>query len=146
MERVMNAEELWKKSGLRGEYEAWAFGDAPDELAQLVKNGTKTATCSAYDLYEAEHEPLPEPGAYSVILDARDEAVCIIRTTKVYVTTFDEVTEEHAYKEGEGDRTLAYWRRVHERFLKEELAEIGRSFRGDTKVVCEEFEVVSYGN
>ena len=142
MERVMNAEELWKKSRLRGEYEAWAFGDAPDELAQLVKNGTKTATCSAYDLYEAEHEPLPEPGAYSVILDARDEAVCIIRTTKVYVTTFDEVTEEHAYKEGEGDRTLAYWRRVHERFLKEELAEIGRSFRGDTKVVCEEFEVV----
>lgn len=27
--------------------------------------------------------------------------LCIIQTTKVYVTPFSQVTEEHAYKEGE---------------------------------------------
>ena len=45
----MTAKEMWKESGLAGEYEAWAFGEAPDQLALLVKDGIKTATCSAYD-------------------------------------------------------------------------------------------------
>ena len=32
----MTAEELWDESGLTGEYEAWAFGGAPDKLTGLV--------------------------------------------------------------------------------------------------------------
>ena len=138
----MTAEELWKRSGLSGTYEAWQFGGAPDKLAQLVKDGIKTATCSAYDLYAAENEPLPKAGDLSVILNSRDEAVCIIRTTRVYVSEYDQVTPEHAFKEGEGDRSLAYWRQVHEEFLTEELALIDHTFSNKTKVVCEEFEVV----
>ena len=67
----MTAEELWKSSGLEGAYEAWAFGEAPDKLAELVVRGIKTATCSAYDLYAAENEPLPEAGDYSVILNSK---------------------------------------------------------------------------
>ncbi len=138
----MTAEEMWKQSGLAGEYDAWAFGEEADKLAALVKAGIKTATCSAYDLYEAEGEDLPLPGDTSVILDSSDEAVCIVRTTRVYVVPFDRVSAEHAFKEGEGDRSLEYWREVHESFLKEELFTIGRTFDGSTRVVCEEFEVV----
>ena len=138
----MTAEELWEKSGLDGEYEAWAFGEEPDTLVNLVKQGIKTASCSLYDLYLLEDEPLPEVGEYSVLLDSGEEAVCIIRTTKVYVTEFDQVSGEHAYKEGEGDRSLEYWRKVHEDFFSQEMAEVQREFQGDTKVVCEEFEVV----
>ena len=138
----MTAEEMWKQSGLAGEYDAWAFGEAADKLAALVKAGIKTATCSVYDLYEAEGADLPQPGETSVILDSADEAVCIIRTTRVYVVPFDEVTAEHAFKDGEGDRSLAYWREVHESFLKEELSSIGRTFDGNTRGGCEEFEVV----
>ena len=138
----MTAEELWKASGLKGDYEAWAFGEAQDKLASLVTEGIKTATCSAYDLYQAENERLPGAGDYSVILNSREEAVCIIKTTKVYVAAFHQVTAEHAYKEGEGDRSLEYWREIHEDFLKRELAAINRSFDEDTKVVCEEFELV----
>ena len=55
---------------------------------------------------------------------------------------FDQVTAEHAWKEGEGDRSLEYWRKVHEDFLRRELVAINRSFNGHTKVVCEEFEMV----
>ena len=138
----MTAAEMWKQSGLAGEYDAWAFGETADKLAALVREGIKTSTCSAYDLYEAEGEDLPQAGDTSVILDSADEAVCIIRTTRVYVVPFDEVTAEHAFREGEGDRSLAYWREVHESFLKEELSSIGRTFDGSTRVVCEEFEVV----
>ena len=138
----MTAEELWKRSGISGMYEAWAFGEAADKLADLVVRGIKTATCSAYDLYEIEGEPIPEAGEYSCILDSKDEAVCIIRTTKVTVIPFNAVSEEHAFKEGEGDRSLEYWREVHESFLSRELASVRLEFNEETKVVCEEFEVV----
>ena len=138
----MTAEELWKRSGLSGEYEAWAFGEAPDKLAELVVQGIKTATCSAYDLYQLDNEPIPQAGDLSVILDSRGEAVCIIRTLKVYVTEFRNVSPEHAFKEGEGDRSLAYWRTVHVSFLTKELAAVHKTFDEKTKVVCEEFEVV----
>ncbi|MBQ6493730.1 MAG: ASCH domain-containing protein [Erysipelotrichaceae bacterium] len=138
----MTAEELWEKSGLTGTYEAWSFAEAQDKLADLVKQKIKTATCSAYDLYLINHEPLPKVEDFSIILDSKEEAVCIIKTTRVYVTEFKNVSGDHAFKEGEGDRTLSYWRKVHESFLKNELASVNKVFNGNTKVVCEEFEVV----
>ena len=138
----MTPEELWERSGLAGTYEAWSFGEAPDKLADLVLQGIKTATCSAYDLYQINNEPLPQAGDYSVILNSSEEAVCIIKTIKVYVTEFKNVSEEHAFKEGEGDRSLEYWRQVHESFLTNELATVHKGFDENTKVVCEEFEVV----
>ena len=138
----MTAEELWKQSGHSGSYEAWAFGEAADKLADLVVQGIKTATCSAYDLYQVDNEPLPKEGDYSVILNSSGEAVCVVKTIKIYVTEFKNVSAEHAYKEGEGDRSLEYWREVHVNFLTNELATINKTFDENTKVVCEEFEVV----
>ena len=138
----MTAEELWKDSGLTGSYEAWPFGENPDKLAELVVQGIKTATCSAYDLYQIMNESIPQAGDYSVILDSNEEAVCIIKTLKVYVTEFNDVSEKHAFKEGEGDRTLEYWRKVHRDFLTNELASVQREFNEHIKVVCEEFELV----
>ncbi|MEG0693669.1 MAG: ASCH domain-containing protein, partial [Oscillospiraceae bacterium] len=102
----------------------------------------KTATCSSHWLYEVEDEPLPEVGNYSVIENWKGNAVCIIKTTAVNIVPFDEVTAEHAYKEGEGDRSLAYWRSVHEKVYKAELAEFNKEFSTRMLVVCEEFEVV----
>ena len=137
--------EMWKAFGGDGEYEAWAFGDDPDTLAELVRTGVKTATASAHPLYELEGEELPLAGEYSVILDSREEAVCIIRTTKVFVTPYREVTAEQAWKEGEGDRSLSYWREVHEAFFIKEMEEAGLTFTEEMGVVCEEFEVVYPG-
>lgn len=144
----MRAEELWKaycekeNIDIDTPYRAWGFGDSPDQLADLVLKGIKTATASAYDLYFMEEEPLPQPGDYSVILDSKDEAICIIQTTKTTVVPFNEVSEEHAYKEGEGDRSLAYWRGVHEDFFAEEFEEAELEFNGQTRFLCEEFQVV----
>lgn len=138
----MTAEELWKKSGLEGEYEAWAFGGAPDKLAELVLKGIKTATCSALALYEAEGERIPHAGDHSVILDSRGNAVCVIRTKKAYVMPFNMVSAQHAFMEGEGDRSLEYWRRVHEEFFTDEMKTINREFDESMDLVCEEFEVV----
>lgn len=143
----MTAEALWaaftQACGVPPcEYEAWAFGGAPDLLAGLVVRGEKTATASAGPLYALENEPLPQVGEYSVILNAQDEAVCIIRTTRVYTCPFHAVSPEHAYKEGEGDKSLAYWRAVHAEFFTACMAEAGLRFTPDMPVVCEEFELV----
>ncbi|WP_234016465.1 ASCH domain-containing protein [Staphylococcus simulans] len=48
--------------------------------------------------------------------------------------------KKHAYKEGEGSRTLTYWRNVHRDFFISEYASINQTFDEDQIMVCEEFE------
>lgn len=140
----VTAEQMWAEfaSG-RGlgntPYEAWAYGGDADALARLTLAGKKTATSSALPLYGLEGAPLPEAGEYSVILDSRKQAVCVIRTERVAVVPYRDVTADHARREGEGDCSLAFWRQVHQAFFTEELARAGMAFRQDLPVVCEEF-------
>lgn len=140
----MNHKEMWEASGLTGTYEAWQFGGNPDGLAELVRQGIKTATSSAYYWYEhgAEKEPLPREGEYSVILNSKNEAVCIIQTQKVSIVPFRDVSAEHAYKEGEENRSLESWRKIHRDFFAKELSAEGVAFDTNMLVVCEEFIVV----
>jgi uncharacterized protein YhfF len=121
---------------------AWAFGDSADvadELLKLVLDGTKTATASALWDYEAEGEALPEVGSLSILLDGRGHPRALINTTDVAVVPFDEVGEEHARLEGEGDGSLAHWRAVHERFF---AGASSRAFEPDMPVVLERFQVI----
>ncbi|MBE5902509.1 MAG: ASCH domain-containing protein, partial [Lachnospiraceae bacterium] len=64
-------------------------------------------------------------------------------TSKITICPFKDVTAEHAYKEGEGDRSLEYWRQVHKEFLESELETINMPFSEEAKVICEEFELVN---
>lgn len=127
-----------------------------DDLAELVRLGVKTATTSALIDYERENEALPvADGKVDLILNSTLELVAIVRNCNVYVTTFDQVSKEHAFKEGEGlpdhcfgkkfeevsesDRSLVleYWRRVHEQFFRRTNV-----YSPKMRVVCEEFEVL----
>ena len=143
----MTPKEMWQvykkiNPEIDDEIDAWAFGALADELAELVLRGEKTATASTYELYKLENEPLPQVGSFDVILDSQDKAVCIIEITKVSVVPFNDVSVEHAFKEGEGDKSLAYWQQVHEEFFTECLAEAGLEFSQETGVVLEEFRKV----
>jgi uncharacterized protein YhfF len=122
----------------------WAFGDTPDQadrLLALVLDGTKTATASAAWEYQTEGEPLPAPGALGIVLDGAGRPRVLLATTEVLVVPFDEVDEDHAHAEGEGDRSLTHWRETHERFFGEHTAS-GRPFRPDMPVVLERFQVL----
>lgn len=44
--------------------------------------------------------------------------------------------------EGEGDRTLAYWQKLHEDLFSKWLEEVGLHFSQNSLVVLEEFRVV----
>ncbi len=126
-------------------YTAWHFCDNEtdaDELAELVRSGRKRATASSLWVYEHDSQSLPKVGDHSVILDWKGKARCIIQTTRIDLMPYEEVTEEFAWTEGEGDRSLAYWREGHRRFFTRELEAIGLAFSPRMPVVCERFEVV----
>lgn len=113
-----------------------------DELATLIVNGTKTATASWYDGYLIDNEPIPVKNSYFIVLNSKKSPVAIIQNTDVTIASFDEVNSEHAYLEGEGDRSLNYWRTVHQNFWESELAMYDVTFNEKIKVVLERFKVV----
>ncbi len=124
---------------------AWAFGDNPalaDELLGLVLDGSKRATATAVPELEAAGEPRPVVGELSILLDGAGHPRALVRTVQADVVPFDEVTEEFAALEGEDDRSLASWRREHERYFRRVLAGTGVEFTPELPVVCERFELL----
>jgi len=114
---------------------SFAFGDGAalaDQLLDLVLKGLKTATCSTED------EPnTSAPGECWIVLDGRGEPRCVIETTEVTYRRFGEVDAAFARDEGEGDRSLDYWRSAHRNYF-------GRQgkFREDMMLMCERFRLV----
>jgi uncharacterized protein YhfF len=116
---------------------SFAFGDGPDladELLELVLKGVKTATCSTED------EPnISKPGERWIVLDGRGDPRCVIETTEVTFRRFGDVDAAFAHDEGEGegDRSLAYWRSAHRNYF----GRLGK-FSEDMMLMCERFRLV----
>jgi len=124
---------------------AWSFGDNPelaDQLLDLVLAGTKTATATSLAELEQAGEPVPQPGDLAIVLDGAGHPRALIRTTDVQVLAFRDVTEEQAAAEGEDDRSLASWRREHERCFRRVLAGGAAEFSEDLPVAMETFELL----
>jgi len=60
----------------------------------------------------------------------------------VEVRPYDDVDERFAHEEGEGDRSLEYWRKAHWRFFSRTLPGIGKKPSLDMPLVCERFRVI----
>lgn len=126
-------------------FAAWSFGDTDelaDDLLDLVLAGAKRATTPSVWELEARGEPMPQPGDLHVITDSTGVAQCVLQTVQVTVVPFNEVDATYARIEGEGDRSLAYWRRTHWAYYERVLADTDYTPRPDMPVVCEQFEVV----
>ena len=104
--------------------------------------GKKQATSSNGLCYEFEKEPLPKEGDFSIITDFYNRPLCIIKTIKVDIIQFKDITAEMAVLEGEGDLSLDYWREGHKYFFSKECEEMGKEFNEELPVVFEQFKVV----
>ncbi len=113
-----------------------------NECAELVLNDVKRATASCLYSYELEQEPLPEVGDISVVTDWSGIEKCIIKVEKVEIIPYNEITEEFARTEGEGDKSLKYWREVHWEFYSRELAGSRYEPEENMLIVCEYFQVI----
>ena len=117
----------------------WHFGDnkkTADELFQLVLNGDKSATPHLYNKGEKLHK------GFSILTNWNKTKKILIQTTKIYITTFEKVTQEHAFKEGEKDKSLKSWKAVHRKFFTKELNNKNIKFTNSCNIICEEFKII----
>lgn len=121
-------------------YSAWSFADGlEDELAELVNKGIKTATTSAYELYE-DVNSLPKVGEYNIILNSKNIPICVTETKEVFILPYNEISPAYARLEGEGDCSYSYWKKTHDDFFKREYKKMGKTFYEQAPMVCEIFE------
>lgn len=115
----------------------FSFGDSPqlaDELAALVLAGRKRATCWAVG-----DGMLTEIGKRSVMLDGSGRPRAVLETVELEQRAFGNVDAAFAYQEGEGDRSLAFWREAHRAYF----SRLGQ-FAEDMMLYCERFRVVEF--
>ena len=126
-------------------YQAWFFGDSQQlahELIELVIHGPKRGTAGLLWMHERVPEQAPILGGYSVLTEFGGTPRAVIRTTDVQVCRFDEVDATFAWDEGEGDRSLLFWRQAHWAYFSRECAELGREPSLDMPIVLERFELL----
>lgn len=119
--------------------ERFSYGDSPalaDALLALVLAGIKTATCHA-----AAGGPQTVVGQRWVALDGAGRPRAVIETTEYRQCRFDQVDAAFAFDEGEGDRSLAFWRAAHERYFRR----LGQ-FAPDMLLYCERFRLLAVLN
>jgi uncharacterized protein YhfF len=116
------------------EPESFAFGDSAelaDELLALVLAGKKTATCWA----ASEGDKGVVVGKRWIVNDGQGRAV--LETVEVERRRFAEVDAAFAHDEGEGDRTLSWWRQAHTDYFTRR-----GEFAPGLEVYCERFRLV----
>lgn len=129
-------------------WHAEAWGDRPsmaDALGALIAAGTKTATCSSLWEWQADGESPPEVGSLTVVVDGRGEALAVIELLESQVRRFCDVDAAFAWDEGEGDRSLEFWRSAHRRFFTAAEARTGSPFAETMPLVCERFRRIDRG-
>ena len=122
-----------------------SFGDS-EEIAntclKLILKGQKRATSHSLLGLQLRNEPLPKIGDLTIVTDWSGTAHCIIRTVKVTLKPFFAITPSYAQMEGEGDRSLEYWKKSHWEYYTRELAPFERKPLESMIVVCEVFEKI----
>ncbi|PMO58449.1 RNA-binding protein [Vibrio breoganii] len=110
--------------------------------AQLILRGEKRASCSMEYWYSHEGEAMPAVGHLQVVTDWQGEPICIIEITSVDTCKYCDVSAEFAALEGEGDKSLEWWREAHWKFFSLECQELGITPTQEMLLVLERFEVV----
>jgi len=121
------------------------FGDNEkdaDQLAELANKEIKRATSHSLLGLQYREEPLPKIDDFFIVTDWSGKAKCIVKTTSVKLVPFFAIHAEHARLEGEGDKSLDYWKKVHWDYYTRELEPFKRVPRDGMIVVFERFEKV----
>ena len=113
-----------------------------DKLLGLYLSGGKTAGSGIVEDFISAGDPLPQVGNFWILLNSLDEPSCILRTERVVLNRFLDVSAEIAVAEGEGDLSLQYWRETHRQFFAPFLKSWGVEDIENATVVTEFFRIV----
>ena len=139
-------EKVKTKTGIEGDFlDAWGFGDNPeliDELLGYVLEGIKRTSTDLLKESELEGWPSNHEGEYNIILNGKDQPIAVIKTVSVRRVKYSDVDADHAYWEGEGDRTLETYFKEHDLYYKRRGEALGFEFNKDMEVDLVRFELV----
>jgi len=113
-----------------------------NDCAELVVKRIKRATATSLWWFEKNNEPMPEIGDHSIVTDWNGNAKAIIETVKIELIPFNKITSDFAEIEGEGDKTLAYWKKVHQAYYTKEMKPFKEAFNDNMTIVCEHFKTI----
>lgn len=113
-----------------------------NECAELLVQVIKQATATSLWWYEKNNENLPKEGDQYIITDWDGNPKAVIETTKIVPTPYNEITVEFARIEGEGDKSLEYWQRVHTAYYSREMEPYGEEFKENMTIICEHFKTI----
>lgn len=125
--------------------ESYCFCDNEEDAndcVDLVVKGIKQATAGSQWWYEKSGEPLSNTGDLFIITDWKGIAKAIIQVTKIEKTPYNKISAEFAAIEGEGDKSLTYWKKVHWDYFTRERQSYNEKPTQDMIVICEYFETV----
>lgn len=117
------------------------FGDGAemrDRLLDFVFNGNKRATAGMLEYDYDEDEPVEAVGEIFILVGNENKPVGKIQITRVDVVQFDEVSDEFALAEAEGDLSGDDFRRSHREFWEG----CGYEVKPESMVVCAYFELL----
>ena len=106
-----------------------------DAGAALILEGRKTLTSSPF--WDYPDGRIPFAGALCVLLDGARRPRGILETRCVQIMPFGAVTEEAARAYGEGEQTVAWWRRAMGAWYRDSAARHGAVFTEDTPIIWE---------
>lgn len=113
-----------------------------DALIRLYRAGKKTAGSGLVKDYETAGDPLPKPGNFWILLDSAGRPQFLLRTLRTEINLFGRIPKSVAMAEGEGDRSVVYWKKVHGRFFSPFLKDWGVDDIAKAEVITEHFEIV----
>lgn len=114
----------------------------PAELAAQHTSFSSDYYCNDEYWYRHEGEPMPQVGHLQVVTDWHGNPVCIVEISSVNTAKYCDVSAEFAAEEGEGDKSLQWWREAHWDFFSKEYAELGIEPTQEMMLVLERFKVV----
>ena len=108
----------------------------------MVVKSIKQATSASLWWYDTNNEPLPKLGDLYIITDWEGIAKAIIEVTQIDHVPFNKVSAEYAQIEGEGDKSLGYWKKTHWNYYESEMKPYNLGPSQDMIIVCEQFKTV----
>lgn len=116
-----------------------------NECAELVVKGIKQATSSSVWWYDQNNQSFPKSGDLAIVTNWAGEPKAITKVKKVEIVSYRDITPEYAFIEGEGDRSLDYWKKVHWDYYSNEMKDFDDDPTEDMEIVCEYFETIWVG-
>lgn len=113
-----------------------------NDCADLVVKEIKQATATSLWWFEKNKEKLPQIGDLYIITDWDGKAKAIIKTTKLEKVPYNEITADFALTEGEGNKSIEYWKKVHWAYYSREMKPFNETPTNNMIIICEYFKTI----